>query len=61
MAQSAGSSPLSGSTSIDLGLGNALSAQTKSETEEERKRRLLGIQQNGVSPAVQSLFGLTGT
>lgn len=40
----------------DLGLGSNLVAQVKGETEEERKKRLLGLA--NASPAVQSLFGI---
>jgi hypothetical protein len=40
----------------DLGLGSNLSSQVKAETEEERKKRLLGL--STASPAVQSLFGI---
>lgn len=44
----------------DLGLGDMLSNQRIDETEEERKRRLLGLSQNKGSAAAQQLFGMTG-
>lgn len=51
-----------GSASLDLGLGSALSQQVKDETDEEKKRRQMGMsQQQG--PASQMLlggFGMTG-
>ena len=50
------------SAASDLGLGTMLGDQTKDMTEEERRRRRLGLSPlgAGASPAVQSLFGLTG-
>ena len=45
----------------DLGLGSMLSDQTKDETEEEKKRRKLGLSPlTDNSLAVQTLFGTTG-
>jgi hypothetical protein len=45
---------LLGTTAKDLGLGQNLSDQVAGETDEEKKRKKLGLAQ---SPAVQSLFG----
>lgn len=45
-----------GGAAADLGLGSSLVSQVKAETEEERRKRLLGLSQ--ASPAVQSLFGI---
>ena len=47
------------STDLTMGMGDALGAQVAGESEEERRRRLLGLsasQQTG-SLAAQSLFG----
>jgi hypothetical protein len=43
------------SAATDLGLGSSLSDQVKDETEEEKRRKRLGLD----SPAVQSLFGMS--
>lgn len=40
---------------VDLGLGSALSDQVKDQTDELRKKKMR--EQQGMSPAVQSLFG----
>lgn len=45
------------SADLGLGLGDMLRDQTLRETEEERKKRMLQKQQQGMSPAAQSLFG----
>lgn len=45
---------------VDLGLGDMLQRQQGDETEEERKRRQLGLGSTQ-SPAAQTLLGLTGT
>jgi len=47
---------------VDLGLGNMLQQQVAGETEEQRKKRMLALQQrqmfgSSASPAVMSLFG----
>jgi len=42
------------SAATDLGLGSNLSDQVDQETEDEKRRKRLGLAQ---SPAVQSLFG----
>lgn len=47
-----------GGAATDLGLGSNLVQQVKNETEEERKKRLMGL--STASPAVQSLFGISG-
>jgi hypothetical protein len=54
-----------GSAATDLGLGGALSQQVAGETEEQRKKRMLQIQQQqqmgpAGSMAVTSLFGTQG-
>lgn len=47
--------PMAGmSAGTDLGLGSSLADQVTDETDEEKKRKKLGLAQ---SPAVQSLFG----
>lgn len=48
--------PLSSAAATDLGYGNALSQQVKDETEEEKRKRRLGL---GAlqSPAAQMLLG----
>jgi hypothetical protein len=50
--------------SADLGLGGMLSDQVKGETEEERKKRMLAVQQQSLGlpamSAVSSLFGAGG-
>ena len=46
------------STDLSMGMGDALRGQVDAETEEERRRRLLGLSaQQGGSLAAQSLFG----
>lgn len=45
-----------------LGLGDMLNSQVKDETEEERKKRMLQVQQQDLmgpagSPATRALFG----
>lgn len=45
----------------DLGLGSSLVAQQKAETEEERRKRLLGVQSmSSLMPGVTSLYGAGG-
>lgn len=47
----------------DLGLGDMLGQQVAGETEEERKKRLLGMQEQGKasgSPAAMQLLGGAG-
>jgi hypothetical protein len=57
MAAMKGISP----ATTDLGLGDQLPQQVQDETEEERKRRALGLSPMlAQSPAVASLFGLGG-
>lgn len=52
---------LTGSATADLGLGDMLGQQTKDETEEARKKRMLQIQQERMmGPAAQSLLGAGG-
>lgn len=46
------------SAATDLGLGAGLADQVKDETEEEKRKRKLGLAQ---SPAVKSLFGFGAT
>jgi len=48
---------------MDLGLGGALQQQVAGETEDERKKRMLEMQQQqfGGSLAVTSLFGRRGS
>ena len=59
MATKTGVSP--SSLSADLGLGDQLALQRQNETEEERKKRMLGLSstQNALSPALL-LGGLGG-
>lgn len=52
-------------TDLGMGMGDALREQVSSETEEQRKKRLLQIQERaqlgpGGSLAVTSLFGSRG-
>lgn len=47
---------LSGVASSDLGLGSTLSQQVKDETDEEKKRRQMGLSQLQ-SPAAAMLLG----
>lgn len=47
---------LTGSVSADLGLGSQLGQQVKDETEEERKKRQLGLSSTQ-NPAAQMLLG----
>lgn len=47
---------LSGIASSDLGLGSTLSQQVKDQTDEEKKRRQMGLSQLQ-SPAAQMLLG----
>lgn len=49
---------LSGSAGVDLGLGGALQSQVADQAEELRKKKMR--EQQGLSPAVQSLFGGLG-
>jgi hypothetical protein len=59
MAASQTSQSMSGD---QLGLGNTLTDQLAGETEEQRKKRLLGLSPYAAaSPGVASLFGLGGT
>lgn len=46
--------PAGSTAATDLGLGSNLADQVTDETEEEKRKRRLGMSQ---SPAVQSLFG----
>lgn len=48
--------------STDLGLGGMLSAQTKDETEEEKRKRKLGLSalQGGAAQELFGGFGKTG-
>lgn len=48
--------PLSGNAASDLGLGSMLSQQVKDETDEEKKRRQLGLSALQ-GPAAQMLLG----
>lgn len=43
------------SAGVDLGLGGGLAEQVKDQTDELRKKKMR--EQQGMSPAVQSLFG----
>lgn len=45
----------------DLGLGGMLGQQTQDETEEEKRRRKLGLTPITASPAAQQLFGFGQT
>ena len=47
---------LTGIASADLGLGSNLQQQVQDETEEERKKRLMGLS-SLQSPAAQMLLG----
>lgn len=51
---------LTGTASTDLGLGSSLSQQVKDDTEDEERRRKLGLSplQNGAAQALG--FGMTG-
>jgi hypothetical protein len=49
-----GPSPITGSAVADLGLGGDLQDQVKSETDEERKKRML---QQQMGPGAMSLLG----
>lgn len=56
--QSAGVTPLSGPVT-DLGLGSVLGQQQKQETDEERRKRLLGLSpMSSLMPGVTSLMGM---
>jgi len=47
-----------GAASSDLGLGGLLDRQTQDETEEEKRRKRLGLSSLAAnSPAAQQLFG----
>lgn len=48
--------PISGQASVDLGLGSSLSQQVKDETDDEKKRRQMGLSALQ-SPAAQMLLG----
>lgn len=49
------------SAAADLGLGGMLQQQQVDETEEQRRKRLMGASPlTQQSPAVMQLFGLTG-
>jgi len=50
---------LTGIASTDLGLGSNLQQQVQDETEEERKKRMMGLSQLQ-SPAAALLLGGTG-
>ena len=53
--------PVGGGAAADLGLGTMLGDQQKNETEEQRKKRLLGLTPMAAqSPGVASLFGMGG-
>jgi hypothetical protein len=55
--------PMSPSLSAfgDLGLGDALTRQREDETEEEKRRKRLGLSQMSQgSPSVQQLLGMGG-
>jgi hypothetical protein len=56
MATSGMGKNLTGVASMDLGLGNQLTQQVKDETEEERKKKMLGFSALQ-SPAAQMLLG----
>jgi hypothetical protein len=51
-----GGKNLTGVASMDLGLGNQLPQQVKDETEEEKKKRQMGMSAMQ-SPAAQMLLG----
>ena len=51
-----------GAASSDLGLGGLLDKQTQDETEEEKRRKRLGLSPlAATSPAAQQLFGFGTT
>jgi hypothetical protein len=46
----------------DLGLGDALRGQQREETEEEKRKKRLGLSQlSQASPSVQQLLGMGGS
>lgn len=51
--------PLTGFSpaATDLGLGGDLASQVKDETEEQRKKRMMAIKQQAMSPGAMSLLG----